>query len=64
MLAIHHISKSYNLNTILTDVSFTVKAGQRLGLVVTHDRYFIESFARQVWQVLDGTIRVHTIQKN
>jgi len=33
MLAIHHISKSYNLNTILTDVSFTVKAGQRLGLV-------------------------------
>ena len=33
MLAIHHISKSYNLNTILSDVSFTVKSGQRLGMV-------------------------------
>jgi len=33
-------------------------------LVVTHDRYFIESFARQVWQVVDGTIQVHTIQRD
>jgi ATP-binding cassette, subfamily F, member 3 len=27
-------------------------------LVVVHDRYFIERFAAQVWEVENGTVRV------
>lgn len=33
MLTAHHISKSYNLNSILKDVSFSVNAGERVGLI-------------------------------
>ncbi len=33
MLTISHISKSYGLNSVLKDVSFTLNAGERIGLV-------------------------------
>jgi ATP-binding cassette subfamily F protein 3 len=33
MLTAHHLSKSYNLNTILTDISFSINTGERLGLI-------------------------------
>ena len=33
MLTAHHLYKSYNLNTILEDVSFSVNPGQRAGLI-------------------------------
>lgn len=33
MLAVHQVSKSYNIETILAEVTFTLKAGERLGLV-------------------------------
>jgi ATP-binding cassette subfamily F protein 3 len=33
MLTVHSISKSYNIQTILKDISFTLNAGERLGLV-------------------------------
>lgn len=33
MLTAHQISKSYNLNTILKDVSFNVNPGERVGLI-------------------------------
>jgi len=33
MLTAHHLYKSYNLNTILEDVSFSVNPGQRIGLI-------------------------------
>ena len=33
MLNISHISKSYGLNSVLKDVSFTLNAGERIGLV-------------------------------
>jgi len=33
MLTISHITKSYGLNTVLKDVSFTLNAGERIGLV-------------------------------
>ncbi len=33
MLTAHHIHKSYNLNTILEDVSFSIGPGQRDGLI-------------------------------
>jgi ATPase subunit of ABC transporter with duplicated ATPase domains len=33
MLAVHHLSKSYNLDTVLKDVTFTLSPGERLGLV-------------------------------
>ncbi len=33
MLTAHHIYKSYNLNTILEDVSFNINRGQRVGLI-------------------------------
>ncbi|MEA3438762.1 MAG: ABC-F family ATP-binding cassette domain-containing protein [Chloroflexota bacterium] len=33
MLTAHHIYKSYNLNTILEDVSFNINQGQRVGLI-------------------------------
>jgi ATP-binding cassette subfamily F protein 3 len=33
MLAVHQISKSFNIETILEDVTFSLKAGERLGLV-------------------------------
>ncbi len=33
MLTVHHISKSYNLNPILKDVSFSLNPGEKVGLV-------------------------------
>lgn len=33
MLTAHHLSKSYNLNTVLEDVSFSLNAGDRAGLI-------------------------------
>lgn len=33
MITAHHISKSYSINQILSDVSFFVKAGERAGLI-------------------------------
>ncbi len=33
MLTIHHLSKSFNLNTILADVSFNIGPGERVGLI-------------------------------
>lgn len=33
MLTAHHLYKSYNLNTILEDVSFSLRPGERLGLI-------------------------------
>lgn len=33
MLTVHHISKSYNLNSILKDVSFSLNLGERVGLI-------------------------------
>ncbi len=33
MLTVHHISKTYSLNTILTDVSFSIAPGDRVGLI-------------------------------
>ena len=33
MLTAHHLSKSYNLNTILLDVSFSLNPGERAGLI-------------------------------
>jgi ATP-binding cassette subfamily F protein 3 len=33
MLTAHHISKSYNLDTILADVSFSINPGERAGLI-------------------------------
>jgi len=33
MLAVHHISKSYNLDIVLQDVTFTLTPGERLGLI-------------------------------
>lgn len=33
MLTVHHLSKSYNLNTILADVSFNIAPGERVGLI-------------------------------
>lgn len=33
MITAHHISKSYSINQILSDVSFSVKSGERAGLI-------------------------------
>ncbi|MCJ7661944.1 MAG: ATP-binding cassette domain-containing protein [Anaerolineales bacterium] len=33
MLTAHHISKSYNIHTILEDISFSINSGDRIGLV-------------------------------
>ena len=33
MLTAHHLYKSYNINTILKDVTFSVNAGERVGLI-------------------------------
>ena len=33
MLTAHHLYKSYNLDAILEDVSFSIKSGERLGLI-------------------------------
>lgn len=33
MLTAHHIHKAYNLNTILEDVSFSIRPGDRVGLI-------------------------------
>jgi ATP-binding cassette, subfamily F, member 3 len=33
MLTVHHVSKSYGLETILNDITFSLNAGERLGLV-------------------------------
>jgi ATPase subunit of ABC transporter with duplicated ATPase domains len=33
MLSAHHISKSYSIHTILTDVTFSIQEGDRLGLI-------------------------------
>ena len=33
MLTAHQLSKSYNINKILTDVSFSVNSGERVGLI-------------------------------
>ena len=33
MLTAHHISKSFNINTILEDVSFNLNKGDRVGLI-------------------------------
>lgn len=33
MLTVHQISKSYAIQTVLSDVSFTLQAGERLGLI-------------------------------
>ena len=33
MLTAHHISKSYNIHTILKDISFNINSGDRIGLV-------------------------------
>jgi ATP-binding cassette subfamily F protein 3 len=33
MLTAHHISKSYNIHTILKEISFTINSGDRIGLV-------------------------------
>jgi ATP-binding cassette subfamily F protein 3 len=33
MLTAHHLSKAYNLNQVLTEVSFSINAGERLGLI-------------------------------
>ena len=33
MLTVHHLSKSYSLNTILSDVSFNIGLGERIGLI-------------------------------
>jgi ATP-binding cassette subfamily F protein 3 len=33
MLTAHHISKSYNINTVLKDISFNINPGDRIGLV-------------------------------
>jgi len=33
MLTVHHISKSYGLEIILNDITFSLNAGERLGLV-------------------------------
>ena len=33
MLTAHHISKSYNIQTILKDISFNINSGDRIGLV-------------------------------
>lgn len=33
MLSVHHISKSFNINTILEDVTFNLNQGDRIGLI-------------------------------
>ncbi|MEE4195678.1 MAG: ATP-binding cassette domain-containing protein, partial [Anaerolineae bacterium] len=33
MLSIHHLTKHYNLQTILDDVTFTINPGEKVGLV-------------------------------
>jgi len=33
MLSIHHLTKKYNLQTILDDVTFTINPGEKMGLV-------------------------------
>ncbi|MCA9969075.1 MAG: ABC-F family ATP-binding cassette domain-containing protein [Anaerolineales bacterium] len=33
MLSVHHLSKSFNLDPILADVTFNVNAGERVGLI-------------------------------
>jgi ATP-binding cassette, subfamily F, member 3 len=33
MLTAHHLTKSYGIHTVLQDVSFSISAGQRLGLI-------------------------------
>ncbi len=33
MLTAHHITKSYGIQTVLQDISFTINAGERLGLI-------------------------------
>ena len=33
MLTVHHLSKSYGLDTVLSDITFSLSAGERLGLV-------------------------------
>jgi ATPase subunit of ABC transporter with duplicated ATPase domains len=33
MLTVHHVSKSYRLEIILNDITFSLNAGERLGLV-------------------------------
>jgi ATP-binding cassette, subfamily F, member 3 len=33
MLTAHHLTKSYNVHAILKDVSFSINAGERVGLI-------------------------------
>ena len=33
MLTVHHVSKSYGTQPILRDISFSINAGERIGLV-------------------------------
>lgn len=33
MLTVHHLSKSYNINSILTDINFNINKSDRIGLV-------------------------------
>ena len=33
MLTVHHVSKTYGIQPILADISFSINAGERVGLV-------------------------------
>ena len=33
MLTAHHLTKSYNINPVLNDISFSINAGDRIGLI-------------------------------
>ena len=33
MLSAHHITKSYGIHTVLQDITFSISAGERLGLI-------------------------------
>ncbi len=43
MFSVHHVSKSYGIQPIL--------------LAVVHDRYCIEHFASEVWNLKDGKLK-------
>ena len=33
MLSVHHLSKTYGIHTVLQDITFSIRAGERLGLI-------------------------------
>jgi len=61
MLSVQSISKSFGIQTILSDVSFTLNTGERLGLVVPNGNRYLHAVGDGGVTVEDGGHRFQAI---